>query len=149
MMEKLGGVRDEAATRSYLQTNLDHWEIHGFGLWIVRTKAAGALAGRCCLRHILLTGEDEVELGYGFLPAFWRKGLATEIGACLLGVGFRELQLDDIVAITLPENIGSQRVMQKLGMRYDGRGIHAGLPHVKYRISITEWRQMKAKENLQ
>src|SRR3954453_3366888 len=78
-MAYLGGIRDDAATDRYLSTNLAHWAEHGFGLWMLRERETGAIIGRAVLRHLMVGGVDEVETGYGFLPAYWGRGLATEI----------------------------------------------------------------------
>lgn len=63
-MELLGGVRDEAQTREYLEKNLAHWDVYGFGAWILRDAATGQVVGRAILRHLALGAEDEVEVGY-------------------------------------------------------------------------------------
>ena len=78
-MAHLGGVRDEAGTDSYLDSNLAHWSEYGFGLWMLRERETGVMIGRAVLRHLDVEGVDEVETGYGFLPEFWGRGLATEI----------------------------------------------------------------------
>jgi RimJ/RimL family protein N-acetyltransferase len=51
----LGGVRSAEVTKTYLATNMTHWDRHGFGLWALRTKD-GAFAGRAGIRHILVDG---------------------------------------------------------------------------------------------
>jgi ribosomal-protein-alanine N-acetyltransferase len=49
-------------------------------------------------------------------------------------VAFAVLELDDVVAYTVPANAASRAVMEKLGMVYEGDIVHAGLPHVLYRL---------------
>lgn len=132
-MAMLGGVRDEAQTAAYLERNLRHWADHGFGLWMLRERAANMLAGRAVLRHLLVEGTDEVEVGYGFYPEFWGRGLATEIALACLSFARTELHLASVVAITLPENAGSRRVMTKVGLNYERDITHEGIHHVLYR----------------
>lgn len=129
----LGGVRTEDWVREWHERQLDHWEQHGFGLWTLRTRAGGEFTGRGGLRHVLIEGNDEVELGYGLLPEYWGQGLAAEMSREALRFGF-ELGLESIVSFTLPTNLRSQRVMQKLGMRFERDVVWADLPHVLYRI---------------
>ena len=117
-MAHLGGIRDEAGTDRYLNSNLAHWAEHGFGVWMLRERKTGAMIGRAVLRHLMVEGTDEVETGYGFLPEFWGQGLATEITRACLQVGRERLGLDSIVGITLPANTASQRVMTKAGLTY-------------------------------
>lgn len=132
-MRYLGGVRDEARTGGYLARNLAHWSEHGFGLYILRDIATAEVVGRGCLRHLLLDGVDEVEVGYGFYPDVWGRGLATEIARAFLTVGFERLGLRTIVALTLRANDASQRVMLKAGLRYERDLLYDDLPHVLFR----------------
>lgn len=131
-MALLGGPRDAAGTRAYMERNLQHWSDHGFGLWMLRDQN-DRIAGRAVLRHLLVEGTDEVELGYGFHTEYWGRGLATEIAKELLRVGRHELRLPSLVAITTGANLGSQRVLVKTGLVYERDIDHEGVPHLLYR----------------
>jgi len=133
-MALLGGVRDTAGTVAYLEMNVKHWADHGFGMWMLRDAASSAIVGRAILRHLDVEGADEVEVGYGFLPEYWGRGLATEIAQACVRIGFEQLGLSSLVAITTPMNLASQRVMTKAGLAYERNIIHAGVPHVLFRI---------------
>ncbi|MEB3341601.1 GNAT family N-acetyltransferase [Okeania sp.] len=61
----------------------------------------------------------EIELGYLLNPKYWYQELLTEATKVSLRYGFEELKLKEIVGITKPENIAYQRVMEKLGMKYE------------------------------
>ncbi|MBS1107555.1 MAG: acetyltransferase, ribosomal protein N-acetylase [Deltaproteobacteria bacterium] len=77
---------------------------------------------------------------YAFLPAFWGRGLATELASASVRAGFAELGLADLVCFTLTKNRASQRVMEKVGFVFE-RGVeHAGLPHLLYRLRASAWR---------
>lgn len=136
-MALLGGTRDELQTRAYMDKNLRHWERYGFGLWVLRDQAARP-AGRAAIRHLDVEGTDEVELGYGFFPGYWRRGLATEIAAELLRLGQRVLGLPTMVAITRHTNIGSQRVLTKIGLVYERDIMEDGVLHMLFRSSQNE-----------
>jgi RimJ/RimL family protein N-acetyltransferase len=118
-MEHLGGVRNDAQTAAYLDRNLHHWDEHGFGLWILRVHDQDAVIGRAVLRHLLVEGVDEVEVGYGFYPAYWGRGLATEITRVCLDFARERLRLSTVVGVTTPENLASQHVLQKNGLVYE------------------------------
>jgi [ribosomal protein S5]-alanine N-acetyltransferase len=135
MMAMLGGVRDHASTSAYMARNLAHWEEHGFGIWVLRDPATGGVAGLGVLRHLDVEGADEVELGYALLPAYWGRGLATEIARTCVRLGLDTLALPSLVAITLPENRASQRVMGKAGLVYERTIEHGGLVHVLFRTA--------------
>mgnify|MGYP003576484071 CR=1 FL=1 len=133
-MALLGGTRTEWQTREYLARNLKHWDDHDFGLWILRDQD-GRVAGRCVLRHLDVEGTDQVELGYGFHTQYWGRGLATEIATELLRLGRTELGREVLVAITRPENVGSQRVLVKVGLTHERDIMYDGVLHQLYRSS--------------
>jgi RimJ/RimL family protein N-acetyltransferase len=134
VMATLGGLRDEVSSQEYLDFNLAHWRRYGFGLWIVRDRADGRIAGRTVLRHLDVEGVDEVELGYGFYPGWWGRGLATEAARELVRLGFQTLKFPSLVAVTQTSNVASQRVLEKAGLSRDRVIEHAGSPHLLYRI---------------
>ena len=133
-MALLGGTRDTAGTVVYLEMNVKHWAEHGFGMWMLREAASSAIIGRAILRHLDVEGVDEVEVGYGFVPEYWGRGLATEITETCIRIGFERLGRRSLVAITTAPNLASQRVLQKAGLVYERNIIHAGIPHLLYRI---------------
>ena len=135
-MALLGGVRDTAGTVAYLEMNVKHWADHGFGMWMLRDAATSAVIGRAILRHLDVEGVDEVEVGYGFMPEYWGRGLATEIAEACVRIGFDQLRMPSLVAITTPVNLASQRVMQKAGLAYERDIVHADVPHVLFRIRM-------------
>jgi ribosomal-protein-alanine N-acetyltransferase len=85
------------------------------------------------VRHLLLDGVDEVEIGYGFQPAYWGRGLATEIAAACVRYGFDMLDLPSVVGVTVPHNTRSRRVLEKVGMAYERDVLLGEVPHVLYR----------------
>lgn len=60
------------------------------------------------------------EMGYALSRNYWNQGLITEAVRTILAFGFNELNLNRIEARCISENIGSERVMQKVGMHYEG-----------------------------
>ena len=63
---------------------------------------------------------QRAEIGYWIGMPYWGQGYATEAALRLLKFGFEELKLNRIYARCFSENIGSERVMQKIGMQYEG-----------------------------
>jgi [ribosomal protein S5]-alanine N-acetyltransferase len=133
VMATLGGLRSHAETRSWLEANLEHWERHGYGLWVFRDREDGMLVGRGGLHRYELEGVEEVELGYTVVAERWRLGYGTEIASAIVKVGAERLGIREVIAFTLPENVASRRVMEKAGFVYERDIVHAGLPHVLYR----------------
>lgn len=111
------GIRTREETQTGLHRMMAHWQMHGFGMWKLVEKETGAFVGRAGL--IYLDRTPEIEVGYMLDRPFWGRGLATEAARASLQFGFDTLGLERIVAIARPENLTSQRVMQKLGMTYE------------------------------
>jgi RimJ/RimL family protein N-acetyltransferase len=134
VMATLGGVRSEAVTRAQLDDFIQHWERHGFGPWMLRAPEDRRFLGRGGLRHVVVGGRPEVELLYALMPDAWGRGLASELAGESLRVAFAELSLPDVVAFTQPHNTRSRAVMERAGFQYERDVVHAGLPHVLYRL---------------
>lgn len=134
VMATLGGVRDHDKSVEFLDGLLDHWQRHGFGVWIARDLQSDRFAGRGGLHRVTIDGQGEVEIAYGFISQFWGLGLATELARESIRVAFGELQLDNLVCFTLPTNRRSQHVMEKVGFTYEKDITHFNLPHVLYRL---------------
>jgi RimJ/RimL family protein N-acetyltransferase len=116
-----------------LQSKVEHWARHGFGFWLLRDGASGEMVGRGGLQYTYAAGLDAVEVAWVITPERWGQGLATELAEASLRVAFGELDLLEVVALTLPHNRASRRVMEKTGFRFERVIDHAGLPHVLYR----------------
>ncbi|WP_256871644.1 GNAT family N-acetyltransferase [Nostoc sp. TCL26-01] len=134
VMATLGGVRSPEQTRQFIDKNLEHWERYGFGLWVFRDKVNGKFIGRGGVRYVNVAGNDVVELAYALMSAFWGQGLATEMGESILKIAIEQLGFSELACFTMTTNFTSQRVIQKLGFRYEGDIVHANLPHVFYRL---------------
>jgi ribosomal-protein-alanine N-acetyltransferase len=83
-------------------------------------KSTGGLIGWCGLGP-LDYNPSEIEIYYGLDHAHWDRGITTEAAKALLHYAFENIGLDKIAAIVKPENIASQRVIEKLGLLYKKR----------------------------
>ena len=112
--------------------NYPDFDTIGYGRWGCELKEEGALIGFCGLKY--LESLDVVDLGYRFLPQYWGRGLATE--ACLASIrfGFEVIGLTSIIAMVLPENLASIRVLEKVGMMAEGRVTYEGLNPLRFGI---------------
>jgi RimJ/RimL family protein N-acetyltransferase len=133
VMAGMGGVRTPAATDAYLERNLEHWVEHGFGIWMLRDPASGALIGRAGLRHIRVEQSDEVELAYALLPAWWGRGLGTTAARGCLTIAREWIGLPSVVALVLPDNQRSRRVLAKAALLPEREVVHGGRPHLLHR----------------
>lgn len=90
----------------------------GFGLYLVELATTGEPIGICGL--IKREGLDDVDLGFAFLPPFWRKGYAFESATAVLCYGTKVLGLRRIVAILSQDNHRSSKLLEKLGFSFEG-----------------------------
>lgn len=103
---------DEA--RLFLERYLKHLQEIPFGREVVIRKADGAWLGWCGLK---LLEDGNVDLGFRLHQEYWGKGYATESGKAWIEYGFREANLNRIIGNAANSNIGSQRVLEKLGFQ--------------------------------
>ncbi|WP_406242535.1 GNAT family N-acetyltransferase [Tissierella carlieri] len=82
-------------------------------------KSSNKLIGACGI-HISDKGNREGWIGYVINKLYWRKGYGTEIAEKLLDIGFNEFKLHRIYATCHPNNLGSEKVLQKIGMKKEG-----------------------------
>ena len=129
------GVRSPEESERFFTDQLQHWEEHGFGLWLAFDRNTLTCAGRGGLRHIDIDGDRVVHLGYGLFPKFWGQGLATEIALASTQAAFEVLGLGRVVALSLPMNLASKRVLQKVGFRYVRDTHYDGTRHALYEQS--------------
>ena len=136
VMATLGGIRSENESWELLRSGLEHWQRNGFGPWVFHDRETGEEVGGAALRRVSIEGQPEVEVGYRVAAAWWGRGIATEMASALVGVARDRLGLAEIVAFTLPDNLASRRVMEKVGFTYERDIEWAKLRHVLYRLRL-------------
>lgn len=127
-------TRTYAETKQYCDGILSCYQQYGFGLWATIYKADNNLIGRCGLIPQLIDGQKEVEIGYLLAKEYWGRGLATEAAIAIKNYGFQQLNFNRLISLIVPENIASQKVAMKNGMKYEKDTTHAGIKHRVYAI---------------
>jgi RimJ/RimL family protein N-acetyltransferase len=143
VMEFLRPLPDRAAAVAWAAQARDHWDRHGFGQWVVEIPGEAPFVGVVGLARVPYAAHftPAVEVAWRLVRAWWGRGYATEAAREALEFGFGRLGLDGIVAVTVPRNWRSRRVMERLGMTRaaDDDFDHPNLPpgplrrHVLYR----------------
>jgi RimJ/RimL family protein N-acetyltransferase len=134
----MGGVWSRETVEQIAAAKDAHWDEHGFGymMWFVRET--GEPAGWGGLSYSVFDGEDVLEVGWTTAPEHWGKGYATELGRAMIEVAFGPLAAPGVVAYTLPHNVASRRVMEKLGFAYEKTAPYKTVgDHVLYRLMNT------------
>jgi RimJ/RimL family protein N-acetyltransferase len=105
----------------------------GLGYWSVFPRdRPGEFLGYVQLTTMPDYGD--IEIGYRFRRAAWGRGLATEAANACLDHAFRTRALPEVVAVVHPDNIGSQRVVMKLGFKAAGHRHAYGADLFLYRL---------------
>jgi len=114
----------------------DEWAGSGRLDTTLAVERDGVVVGDVFLRVVDAWGQREViddargtqaEIGWLIDPTYAGEGLATEAAGAVLGMCFEGLGLRRVTAAAFAENAASVRVMEKLGMRFEGRGVREAL----------------------
>jgi len=133
-----------------------HFNRHGFGPFAAELLETGAFIGFIGLSIPAFEAHftPAVEIGWRIAFEHWNKGLATEGASAALSFGFKELALEQVVSFTVPANLRSRRVMERIGMTHNSADDfdHPRLPeghplrkHVLYRINPSSSPAAKAR----
>jgi ribosomal-protein-alanine N-acetyltransferase len=119
----------EATIRGIMSASSTMLADKGIGLFGIRRRGSENLIGFCGI--VRLEGMEEPELAYELTEGAWGEGLATEASRVCLRHAFKETGLERVVAGADPENVASQRVIDKLGMRPVGK-LNPNVPEASY-----------------
>ena len=112
------------------------WPMQGYGFWVFEDRATGEFRGEGGLMNAMrdVAGLQGIpEAGWALMPQAGGRGLATEIATACVQLAIGTLHLPSVVALTLPTNLASQRVLSKAGLAFERDIIHDGLLHVLFR----------------
>lgn len=114
-----GSVADRARTAADVAAFERLWRQRGFGRFAVELRETGELVGfvGMAIPDDLPEIMPAVEIGWRLARVHWGRGVATEAARAALRYAFGEAGLDRLVSVHVLGNTGSERVMQKLGMR--------------------------------
>ena len=124
---------------AYIRLSINSFSNHGFGFWAIRFKGEGGILGFCGFR----INEDatEPELLYGLSERHWGHGLALEAASAVINFGFEVQGLKRVIAVADTANESSIRVMQRLGLAFEGREITREFDRTSYSITCVKWRE--------
>lgn len=116
------GTLSQEETREELEWFLNgHPRYPELGLWGTIYKETGQFIGRCGLLPWRIEGQDEIEVAYMIAKEFQGQGLGTEAARGILHYGFEKLKLARLICLIDPDNIASQKVAERIGMKLERR----------------------------
>jgi ribosomal-protein-alanine N-acetyltransferase len=135
VMASFGGATfNREQMERWLQRNIEHQNLHGYGLFSVILKSEGLLIGDCGLEHMKVDGDLATELGYDFRSDYWNQGFATEAATAVRDYAFNVLHLPCLISLIRVGNAASKRVSEKIGMRFVVEITRNGIAYWKYAI---------------
>ncbi|HAT8742752.1 TPA: GNAT family N-acetyltransferase [Legionella pneumophila] len=145
VLEFLSGSMSEEQINEFMRHQNAQLETRHYMLWAVELQNTDELIGFIGLNYFDKPAHfsPAVEIGWRLGSQYWGYGYATEGALASLDYGFNQLKPNEIVAFTVPDNLRSRKVMEKIGMTHDINGsfAHPKLPlnhrlsnHVLYRI---------------
>jgi ribosomal-protein-alanine N-acetyltransferase len=151
VMEFMPACLSRAQSAAFIEGASAAHAARGFGLWALELRAGGEFLGYVGLDVPSFEAHFTpcVEIGWRLGARYWGRGFATEAARECLRFGFETLALGEVVSFTVPQNVRSRAVMERLGMARDADGDfdHPRLPrahplchHVLYRRTRADWR---------
>lgn len=142
------------ASDAWIDSQQDHLAKDGFCLWAVELAETAEFIGAVGLLRVGYEAHftPAVEVGWRLARKFWGRGYAPEAAEPALQFGFEDRKLGEIVAMTVPMNVNSQRVTMKVGMSrdpaddFDHPLVPEGHPlrrHVLHRLSCNDWLEIR------
>ncbi|PKP89168.1 MAG: GNAT family N-acetyltransferase [Alphaproteobacteria bacterium HGW-Alphaproteobacteria-16] len=146
VMQYLGGVQTREVIAAKHAASRASFVAEGFGFMMMEERATGDIVGHCGLRrvaHPLAPNPHDFEIGWLVREDRWRRGYALEAMRAVVDWGFGVIGAPQIVALTCAANVGSWRLMEKLGMdrREDLDFADPGEPEpiIQYEITRAQW----------
>jgi RimJ/RimL family protein N-acetyltransferase len=145
VMEFFPGVLSRTESDALAARIEAHFAQHGFGLWAVEAPGVAEFVGFVGLQvpNFETAFTPCVEIGWRLAHERWGRGYATEAARAALEYAFDSLNLREVLSWTVPANLRSRRVMERLGMThspiedFEHPRLPPGHPlrsHVLYRI---------------
>ncbi|MEO1413470.1 MAG: GNAT family N-acetyltransferase [Bacteroidota bacterium] len=139
----LGGkpIKRLEESQSIVDYIRQQYEAAGIGRWAVVDKASREFVGWAGLKYEKEVRVDRhyYDLGYRLKKKFWGRGIATEASLVALQYGFEVMGLAEIYAGAHVDNIASNKVLQKVGLKFLETFVYDGDPHNWYGITKGEW----------
>lgn len=155
VMEHFPSVLDRDASDALADRIEAHFADHGFGPWAIEVAGGASFVGYAGLARVGFEAHftPAVELLWRLGRSAWGHGYATETALEACRVAFEELGVSELVAFTVPGNVRSRAVMERVRMTHDAADdfehprLAEGHPmrrHVLYRLSVARWGEGRA-----
>lgn len=111
-------VFDEEKVEKWIQWNIENYSKYNHGLWAVILKEGEVFLGDCGITMQRIEDEVVPEIGFHIIKDYCNKGYATEAALACKKYAFEILNYSRVFSITSERNIPSQKVAEKIGMKF-------------------------------
>ncbi len=108
----------DGEAEKWISTHAENAKIGKGFVWALCSGPELSVVGAISLLDMV--GGHKAEIGYWLGHEYWGQGLMVEAGHVVVAYGFLALDLRRIGASTYRANIGSRRVLEELGFKYEG-----------------------------
>jgi RimJ/RimL family protein N-acetyltransferase len=129
------------------------WAAWGTSWWAFIELQSGRVAGAGAIQYLRreaapatdlqLLRANPLEIGWRLHPDFWRQGLAGEAAVRMTTFAFQNLEAEELLAVRHPDNVASERVMDRLGMQFRGLEPWYGKSLATHVLSREQWRRLQ------
>jgi RimJ/RimL family protein N-acetyltransferase len=114
-------VTDKSQTVDVIHFIRQQYINNGIGRWAIIDKITNEFIGWSGLKFVTeLTNNHQnyYDLGYRLIKKYWGKGIATETAIASLDYAFNELNATDVYAMADCKNVGSNKILIKVGLKF-------------------------------
>jgi RimJ/RimL family protein N-acetyltransferase len=147
VVKYIRSTEDEETHRAFLKERFKLSFGDGLGFWSALLKKEDGSSGEFIGWVLLIPLADagpEVEIGYKFVQRAWGKGYASEAASAIRDHAFLQTDLEEIVAVTHPENRASQNVLKKIGLFRRGEKFAYGETLPFFTLGKERWQELSA-----
>jgi len=122
MTEYMEPLFDYQEEKEYEANYIEYiYKLYGFGMWLVHDKITGELVGRAGIEvRETCDREGQAEMGFAIASDRWHQGLAYEVCSKIIEIAAIDYGLTSLIARCDPRNLGSKRLLEKLGFSLEG-----------------------------
>jgi RimJ/RimL family protein N-acetyltransferase len=152
VMRHLGGAQPRSVIAAKHAAARASFAAEGFGFMMMEERASRDLVGHCGLRrvaHALAPNPRDHEIGWLVREDRWRLGYAGEAMRAVVDWAFVAHGAPHLVALTCKPNVGSRRLMEKLGMArrpdldFTDPAMPSGHPTIQYALARAQWEALR------
>lgn len=136
-----GAAWSDEKIRSFVDAQVETYRNRGFCRWKLLEKPTRKLIGFCGAG--IWRDAPDPEIGWWLTRSHWGRGLAIEAAVLALRDAFERARLERLISVARPDNTASRRIMEKLGLEFEGEFESQSVTMVRYAIDRTRYEALR------